>query len=163
MPALDPESIPVDHPLPDGEVVSWKGYELTAYYFPGQTVHHDGLLIEHDRTRIFMRGDSFADSGINEYCSYNRDFPGDEPGHEECFCLVLQLEPDMLVASHRSPPSRFRKSISRRPWTSFATVGSWLSALLPWDDPHVGLDPSWVRAYPYRQAVRAGQPVTLEA
>lgn len=38
-----------------------------------------------------------------------------------------------------------------------------MAALLPWDDPNFGLDPSWVRAYPYRQAVLPGQTITLEA
>ena len=60
MPALTPESIHVDHALSEGEVINWKGYKLTGYYFPGQTIYHDGLLIEHDGTRIFMTGDSYC-------------------------------------------------------------------------------------------------------
>ena len=37
------------------------------------------------------------------------------------------------------------------------------SKLFPWDDPNFGLDPSWIRAYPYRQFVLPGQLVTIEA
>ena len=33
----------------------------------------------------------------------------------------------------------------------------------PWDDPNFGLDPAWVRAYPYRQFILPGQLVTIEA
>ena len=108
MPALTPESIHVDHPLSEGEVINWKGYKMTGYYFPGQTIYHDGLLIEHDGTRIFMTGDSYADFGIDDYCSYNRNFLGkDEPGYEQCFRLLLKLKPDMLVASHWGPAAVF--------------------------------------------------------
>ena len=37
------------------------------------------------------------------------------------------------------------------------------SVLFPWDDPNFGLDPDWVRAYPYRQFILPGQRVTIEA
>jgi len=35
--------------------------------------------------------------------------------------------------------------------------------LLPWDDPNFGLDPYWIRTYPYRQSILPGQQATLEA
>ena len=38
-----------------------------------------------------------------------------------------------------------------------------LSQVLPWDDPNFGLDPYWIRTYPYRQSVLPGQKVALEA
>ena len=38
-----------------------------------------------------------------------------------------------------------------------------LRRLFPWDDPNFGLDPYWIRAYPYRQSVLPGQRVALEA
>jgi hypothetical protein len=37
------------------------------------------------------------------------------------------------------------------------------SLLFPWKDPNFGLDPSWVRAYPYRQFILPGQRVSVEA
>ena len=37
------------------------------------------------------------------------------------------------------------------------------SELFPWDSPNFGLDPAWIRAYPFRQRVLPGQPVTVEA
>lgn len=162
MPALCPESIHVDHPFMEGEVLNWKGYKLTAYYFPGQTIYHDGLLIEHEGTRIFMSGDSFANFGIDDYCSYNRNFLGDEPGYEHCFRLLLRLKPDMLVAAHWGPIPCSEEYL-RKALGLLKERRKILSAMLPWDDPNFGLDPSWIRAYPYRQSVLPGQLVTLEA
>ena len=74
MPCLISESTHVDHALSEGEVINWKGYKMTGYYFPGQTIFHDGLLIEHGGTRIFMTGDSYANFATDDYCSYNRNF-----------------------------------------------------------------------------------------
>jgi glyoxylase-like metal-dependent hydrolase (beta-lactamase superfamily II) len=163
MPALTPESIHVDHPLSEGEVINWKGYKMTGYYFPGQTIFHDGLLIEHDGTRIFMTGDSYADFGIDDYCSYNRNFLGkDEPGYDQCFRLLLKLKPDMLVASHWGPVP-YSEEYMMKGLKLFEERRVLFSRMFPWDDPNFGLDPSWIRAYPYRQFILPGQLVTIEA
>jgi glyoxylase-like metal-dependent hydrolase (beta-lactamase superfamily II) len=163
MPALIAESTHVDHPLSEGEVVNWRGYKLTGYYFPGQTIFHDGLLIEHDGTRIFMTGDSFADFGIDDYCSYNRNFLGvAEPGYDRCFRLLLKLKPDLLVASHWGPVPYSDEYIEKA-LRLFEQRRALFSVLFPWGDPNFGLDPSWVRAYPYRQFILPGQRVSIEA
>jgi hypothetical protein len=163
MPALTPESIHVDHPLSEGEVINWKGYKMTAYYFPGQTIFHDGLLIEHDGTRIFMTGDSFADFGIDDYCSHNRNLLGkDEPGYELCFRLLLKLKPDMLVASHWGPLP-YSDEYMEKGLKLLEERRVLFSGMFPWDDPNFGLDPSWVRAYPYGQFILPRQLVTIEA
>lgn len=163
MPALTPQCIHVDHALSEGEVINWKGYKMTGYYFPGQTIFHDGLLIEHDGTRIFMTGDSYADFGIDDYCSYNRNLVGkDEPGYEQCFRLLLKLKPDLLVASHWGPQP-YSDEYMEKGLKLFEARVPLFSALFPWDDPNFGLDPDWVRAYPYRQFVLPGQRVTVEA
>jgi glyoxylase-like metal-dependent hydrolase (beta-lactamase superfamily II) len=165
MPCLCPESIHVDHALSEGEVIDWKGYKLTAYYFPGQTLFHDGLLIERDGARIFMTGDSFANWGIDDYCSYNRNFIGEDgrkAGYERCLRLLLELKPDMLMAAHWGPEPVSRNYLEK---TLDLLEERWklFKALFPWDDPNFGLDPHWVRAYPYRQSILPGQSVTLEA
>jgi len=163
MPALTPESIHVDHPLSEGEVINWKGYKMTGYYFPGQTIFHDGLLIEHDGTRIFMTGDSYADFGIDDYCSYNRNFLGkDEPGYDQCFRLLLKLKPDMLVASHWGHVP-YSEEYMMKGLKLFEERRVLFLRMFPWDDPNFGLDPSWIRAYPYRQFILPGQLVTIEA
>lgn len=162
MPCLLPESIHVDHPLQEGKVIHWKGYEMTGYYFPGQTLFHDGLLIEHKGGRIFMCGDALNNFGIDDYCIYNRNFLGDhEPGYQQCFRTLLKLKPDMLVAAHFGPLPFAPKDIEKAQQLLRERY-SLFQKLLPWEDPNFGMDPHWVRAYPFHQAVFAGSPVTLE-
>jgi hypothetical protein len=162
MPCLFPESVHIDHPMDEGEVIDWKGYKLTAYYFPGQTLHHDGLLVEHQGTRVFLSGDSFTNFGMDDYCSYNRNLLGEGRGFKLCLRLLQRLKPDLLLAAH---------------WGVVPVSGAYLDKalealsqreilmrkLMPWDNPNFGLDPYWVRAYPYRQSILPGQEVTLEA
>jgi glyoxylase-like metal-dependent hydrolase (beta-lactamase superfamily II) len=165
MPCLFPESIHVDHVLAEGERLHWKGYELTAYYFPGQTLYHAGLLIEHDGTRVFMTGDAFGNWAIGDVCSYNRNFigkDGEMNGIERCLRLLLELKPDLLYAAHWGP-IRFSEEYIERTLDLLRNRHLMLTALLPWDDANFGLDPYWVRAYPYRQSILPGQKVTLEA
>lgn len=162
MPCLYPERIRVDHPLSEGEVINWKGYKLTAYYFPGQTLYHDAMLVDHGGTRIFLSGDSFSNFGIDDYCIYNRNFLGEELGYRKCIRLLLTLKPDMLVAAHYGPLP-FAEANLRKALELLEEREKLFGTLLPWPSPNFGLDPHWVRAYPFRQSVLPGQAVTLEA
>ncbi len=165
MPCLFPESIHVDHVLTEAEKLHWKGYDLTAYCFPGQTLYHAGLLLEHDGTRVFMTGDAFGNWAIGDVCSYNRNFVGKDgktDGCERCLRLLLELKPDLLYAAHWGP-IRFSQEYIERTLDLLQKRDKMLSALLPWDDPNFGLDPYWIRAYPYRQSILPGQRVTLDA
>ncbi len=162
MPCLFPESIHIDHPLTNGEVINWKGYRLTGYYFPGQTLYHGGLLVEREGTRLFMSGDSFANFGIDDYCAYNRNFIGrSEPGYQQCIQLLLKLEPDMLVAAHHGPIPFARDNLYKA-LLLLQEREAFFGSLLCWEDPNFGLDPCWIRAYPFRQKVLPGQAVTVQ-
>ncbi len=165
MPCLFPESIHVDHVLEEGETLHWKGYDITGYYFPGQTLYHEGLLIEHNEYRLFMCGDSFANWTIGDVCIQNRNFvgkDGEEAGIIRCLKLLQRLKPDLLYAAHWGPMPISQEYIKE-------TIGllqkreKMFAELFPWDDPNFGLDPCWVRAYPYRQKIVGGQKVIIDA
>jgi glyoxylase-like metal-dependent hydrolase (beta-lactamase superfamily II) len=162
MPCLFPESIRVDHPLEHGQTIDWKGFKLTAYHFPGQTVYHDGLLVEKDGFRVFFTGDSFANWGIDDYCSQNRCFLGRDTGYEKCFEILLQARPDILMAAHWGPlpvsPAYLKRSLAL-----LQEREKLYEKLLPHKSVNFGADPCWIRAYPYRQTALPGGPVEIEA
>lgn len=162
MPCVFPESIHVDYVIQEGEVINWKGFKLTGYYFPGQTIYHDALLIEKDGTRLFVTGDSMTNFAIDDYCSYNRNVIGKGGGYERCLRLLMQVKPDLMWAAHYGPLPVTQQYLQKalRLVEEREKLGV---ALFPWDDPNFSLDPGWVRAYPYRQNVFRGQPVAFEA
>ena len=162
MPCLFPESIHVDRVMEHGETMHWKGFELTAYHFPGQTLYHDGLLVQHAGFKVFLTGDSLTNWGVDDYCSQNRCFLGPNVGYEKCFQILLDTQPDMLVAAHWGPEPLSAEYL-RRTIALFKKREKLFRNLFPYDNPNFGTDPCWIRAYPYRQSVMPGAPVVIEA
>lgn len=162
LPALPSQPVRVDRSLQDGDTINWKGFKLTSYHFPGQTLYHGGLLIEHAGRRIFHVGDSFNNWGIADHTSHNRNFLGTDQGYEKCLRLLRELKPDLLLASHWGALP-FSDEHAARTLALLEERRRLLSELLPWEDINFGLDPYWARAYPYRQTVLPGAVVTLEA
>jgi glyoxylase-like metal-dependent hydrolase (beta-lactamase superfamily II) len=162
LPAQASQPVRVDHALGEGETIRWKGFELTGYHFPGQTLYHGGLLIEHDGTRVFHVGDSFNNWGIEDHTSHNRNLLGAGQGYEQCLRLLLDLKPDLLLASHWGALP-ISESYLQRTLELLEERRRLLDSLIPGDHINFGLDPYWARAYPYRQTVLPGALVTLEA
>jgi glyoxylase-like metal-dependent hydrolase (beta-lactamase superfamily II) len=67
MPCLTSTPITSGKPQPDGTRMRWHEFQFTVFDFPGQTLYHDGLLVEHDDGgALFFTGDSFTPSGIDD-------------------------------------------------------------------------------------------------
>jgi len=162
MPCLFPESIRVDHPMEHGQTLDWKGFKLTAYNFPGQTIYHGGLLVEKDGLKVFFTGDSFANWGVDDYCSQNRCFIGPDVGYERCFQILLQAQPNILMAAHWGPLPVSLEYL-KKSLTLFREREGLYQKLFPHSDVNFGTDPSWIRAYPYRQTALSGGLVEIEA
>jgi glyoxylase-like metal-dependent hydrolase (beta-lactamase superfamily II) len=162
MPALYPESIRVDRVMEHGESIDWRGFRLTAYHFPGQTLFHAGLLAERNGFKAFFTGDSFANWGIGDYCSQNRCFLGPEVGFRKCLRVLLDTKPDMLVAAHWGPLPVSAEYV-RKTDAMLQQRERLFAAVFPHDNVNFGLDPCWIRAYPYRQSALPGAQVVIEA
>jgi hypothetical protein len=76
--------------------------------------------------------------------------------------LLLELKPDILVQAHRGPAAVSEEYL-RKMLDVFQRRDGLCRQLLPYDDPNFGLDPYWIRAYPYRQEAAAGGAIELEA
>ena len=162
LPALFPEPIRVDHPLRDRQSFEWKGFKLTAYDFPGQTLYHDGLLVERDGYKVFFTGDCFSSRSFSDVCSQNRNFSGLDVGFEKCCRILLEVKPDILMAAHWGPlpmtDAYLRKFIAY-----LEARERVYQQLLPYDNVNFGTDPYWIRAYPFRQQALPGATVAIEA
>jgi hypothetical protein len=162
MPCLFPESIRIDRVMEHGETIHWKGFRLTAYHFPGQTLYHGGLLAERNGFKVFFTGDSITNWGVDDYCSQNRCFLGTDVGYGKCFEILLDTQPGMLVAAHWGPEPVSAEYL-KKTRAFFTEREKLLKDLLPYDNVNFGTDPCWIRAYPYRQRVLPGSQVDIEA
>ena len=136
---------------------------MTLYYFPGQTLYHDALLVRKDSgEQYFFIGDSFTPSGIDDYCLLNRNFLHPDTGFRFCLELVKQAAPEaLLINQHVGPAFRFSVPQLDAMQKVLEERVELLRALVPWDDPHFAIDESWARFHPYACRVRPGAAVTL--
>jgi glyoxylase-like metal-dependent hydrolase (beta-lactamase superfamily II) len=154
-------SSPIDSlvTVPDASGMTWKEFTFTFYYFPGQTLYHDALLVEKkDGEKIFFVGDSFSPTGLDDYCLQNRNFVQSGMGYLYCLQLLRNLPGDCwIVNNHIEPPFRFTAKQLDFMAARLHERRTLLQDLFPWDEPNYGLDERWARMYPYGQTIRPGQ------
>lgn len=162
MPCLDPNPIVVDKVVKTGEMWQWKDFRLTAYDFPGQSYYDAALLVEHDGVSVLFVGDSLTPGGIDDYCAQNRNLLGEGVGFDRCLTLIDELRPDLLVNEHVAGAFTFSPKELHEMQAIFREREALFGKLFPWDHPNYGLDPRWVRCYPYNQTVKSGSEVNFE-
>ncbi len=163
MPCLTTNPIHISGRAEEGTRWRWKEFELTVFYFPGQTLQHDALLVKKDTgEQFFFVGDSFTPSGIDDYCLLNRNLLHQGTGYPLCLQTVKQFAPDaLLINQHVGPAFRFSGQQLDYMIDVLKQRSELLQKLLPWDDPNYGIDEGWVRFYPYAQSVQASETIKL--
>lgn len=165
LPCLTRHPILVSGRLTSGARWRWKEFEMTACYFPGQTLYHQALLVHKDGGEsIFFIGDSFTPSGIDDYCLQNRNFLHPDTGFFQCLAVLKTLpEGSWLVNQHVEPMFRFTPQQLERMRTTLYKRADLLRSLFPWDDPNYGLDESWARLHPYSIQAETQKPFACRA
>lgn len=165
LPCLTRNPIMVSGRLTSGARWRWKEFDLTAWFFPGQTLYHQALLVRKDGGEsILFVGDSFTPSGLDDYCLQNRNFLHPGTGYFQCLSRLRDLPAGCwLVNQHVEPMFRF--SPAQLQWMESALEKrvELLRDLFPWDDPNYGLDEAWARLVPYGIQADAGKPFACRA
>lgn len=161
LPCMSPSVIHVDRPTADGESWQWHEFKMTAYYLPGQTLYHGALFVEGRGVRMLFVGDSFTRAGIDDYCTYNRNFLGDNVGFDRCLRLIEKLKPTHLFNCHVDQAFDFAAEGIAFMRATLAERERLFGQLVPWDHANFGLDAHWVRCDPYEQSVSPGGTLEL--
>lgn len=162
LPCISPNSAPVDRITEDGDSWQWREFRLTACHFPGQTLYHGGLLVEGQGTSVLFVGDSFAPTGLDDYCAGNRNFLRWGHGLRRCLDLLRLYRPEYLVNQHQEQAFRFTDEHLDYLEAALAKREALLSDLLPWPHPDFGTDEWWVRTYPYQQEAAPGSLIAVD-
>ena len=162
LPCISPSVVKVDRVLQDGESFPWHEFRITAYDFPGQTLYHGGLFVEKGPDRLLFVGDSFTPAGIDDYCIQNRNFLHEDSGFFRCLDLIARLKPTHMFNCHVDAAFTFLPEDCEEIRQRLRRRRELMKEILPWRDPHFGMDEFWVRCDPYEQAVSAGKKVQLE-
>lgn len=147
--------------MESGERLEWKDFNLSFYYFPGQTLYHDALMFEKKNGEaVFFIGDSFTPSGIDDYCLLNRNLLHPGAGYFYCLDLLRSLPDNVLLANqHVEPLFAFSKAQIDHMTAVLKERTKLMEELLPFDDINYGIDEQWARIYPYGQKASPGETV----
>ena len=148
--------------LEDGTQWDWEDFRLTAMHLPGQCIAHSGLLVEKDGEKVLLCGDSFAPTGLDDYCAENRNLTGKDRGYDLCVKLLRKYGVQQLVNEHQSDPFIYDEAYLTHLETTMAEREVCLTQLLP-GDIGFGVDPQWLRAWPMEQTVTEGAPMRISA
>lgn len=159
LPCLTTDPVHVSARAASGDSWRWKEFRMTLFYFPGQTILHDALLVERDGgEKVFFIGDSFTPSGIDDYCLLNRNLLHEGKGYFFCLDLLRDRAPDaLLVNQHVGPTFRFSRAQIDRMLATLRERVELLRPLVSWNDPNFALDEGWARFYPYAVRTRRGE------
>ena len=163
LPCLTMNPITSGKPQRDGIRMRWQEFQFTFFDFPGQTLYHDGLLVEKDDGEsLFFTGDSFTPSGVDDYCLQNRNILRDGEGFLYCLGVLERLRKDVwLVNQHVDPTFRFSAEQFARMRVELKKRIAILTELAPWPDPNFAIDESWAAVRPYGTSVHKGERVEL--
>jgi len=158
LPAMTPNPVENIRVVPDGFEMRWKEFSLRFFYFPGQTIYHDALLLTRDNGEtIFFIGDSFSPSGIDDYCLLNRNLLQENTGYFHCLDFLKKLPPEtLLINEHITQPFAFNSAQVAMMTETLRERLLLCRELFPWDDPNYGLDEQWIRFEPYSMELQRG-------
>ena len=164
LPCLTTNPITSGKPQSDGAQLRWHEFTLTFFDFPGQTLYHDGLLVEKDSGEtLFFLGDSFTPSGIDDYCLQNRDFAREGEGYLYCLRVLDRLpKQTWLINQHVEPTFRYTPAQMERMRGELLKRIAILRELSPWPDLNFTIDESWAAIRPYGVDTTPGKRVKVE-
>jgi hypothetical protein len=100
-------------------------------------------------------------SGIDDYCSWNRNWLGEGLGYDRCLQLIQNLKPTHVFNCHVNPAFDFTEEELNFMRANLAERDKLYSQLFPWDSANYGLDEHWIRCYPYEQDASSGDGIDL--
>lgn len=163
MPAMTNQPIKEPRAIQDRGQMNWHEFQFTFHFFPGQALYHGALLVERLNERpVFFIGDSFAPSGIDDYCLLNRNLLGDK-GYNLCFRKLREFgKPVWLVNEHIAQVFQFSPSELDYLESRYKQREGLLADLFPWDSPNYGIDERWAEFYPYSIDIGNNSTATLD-
>ena len=163
LPCLTKNPITVTAKHREGDTWKWKEYRMTIFDHPGQTLHHNALLVQRAKGwSAFFAGDSFTPTGIDDYCLQNRNLLHEGQGYFRCLAQLERLPAGCFILNqHVEPAFRFTSTQINQMRDTLQRRIPLLAELLPFDDPNYGLDEGWAVLHPYWTTLRPGQPAKL--
>jgi len=164
LPAMTETAVKKVTAVEDGHSMKWHEFDLTFHFFPGQTLYHGALLARKAGEKpVFFIGDSFAPSGIDDYCVLNRNLVHADSGFLRCLKQLRTLKGNYwLVNEHIPFVFTFHDKELDYLETRYRARIDILRELFPWDDPNYGIDEQWAVFYPRGMNLPRGETAKIQ-
>ena len=157
------EPLTFDRRFRDGDSFEWRGFRLNVDWMPGQTRYHaclhgviDGRRVAFTGDNVFARPGDESQGGTEAVVARNGGTL--EDGYIAAADYLHTIAPDLLVGGHSWVMDR-PAALIRRYKQRAVELREAFRALTGPEDYRWAFDPYWVRAVPYRVAVKPGGSV----
>ncbi|MBZ5669561.1 MAG: MBL fold metallo-hydrolase [Acidobacteriia bacterium] len=162
------EPIKVDRSFRHGETFKWEEFEFTVYHSPGHTEFQMAMFADIDGAPVAFTGDAFFPFNVftgqpTSQLRHNLIFRNwvENDSHVRSIRTILEHEPTMVAPGHGKPFLSSREDLENLRQRLEEEQQDFFSVIAD-PDCNFGLNPSWVRLYPYQLLAQAGASSTLE-
>ncbi|MBM3724911.1 MAG: MBL fold metallo-hydrolase [Acidobacteria bacterium] len=159
------EPFQVNRSFKHGERFRWEEFEFEVAHSPGHTEYQMALFVNIDGNRVAFTGDALFPNPRNDgSLRHNLVFRNhvENDSHLKSIRNLIAREPTMLAPGH-GKPYPVDNAILTATEHKLRRQQQFFFDLLPEGQTDFGLDPSWVKLYPYQMLVKAGAEQTCEA
>ena len=167
------EPIKVDRSFRNGESFKWEEFEFTVCHNPGHTEFQMAMFVEMDGARVAFTGDNFFPFPLPSG-SWPHDSPAYQIRHNLCYRnwvesdshlksvrTIIDHEPTMIAPAHGKPFLSSQQEVEDLK-QRMEKQTEYFTSVIADEDCNFGLNPSWVRLYPYQSTARPGSTAALE-
>ena len=158
------EPIKIDRAFHNGETFKWEEYEFQVFHSPGHTEYQMAMFATIDGARVAFTGDAFFPTGSSDsLLRHNLIFRNwvENDSHVKSIKTILEHEPNIVAPGHGKPFLSNKADLENLKQRLEGQQKYFFDAIAD-PDCNFGLNPSWVRLYPYQLQAKAGSTASLE-
>lgn len=157
------EAFQVDRTFRHGERFRWEEFEFEITHSPGHTNYQMALFVTIDGNRVAFTGDAFFPNPGGTALRHNLIFRNDvqNDSHLRSIRNLIEHEPTMIAPGH-GRPYPVDRSLLLATEERLRKQQQLFHDLLPEGEVDFGMDPSWVKIYPYQILIGPGERQKLE-
>ena len=156
------EPIKIDRAFRNGDTFKWEEFEFQVFHSPGHTEYQMVLFATIDGARVAFTGDAFFPRGDGTL-RHNLIFRNwvENDSHVKSIRTILEHEPNIVAPGHGKPFLSNKADLENLRMRLEDQQKYFFDAIAD-PDCDFGLNPSWVRLYPYQLLAKAGSSAALE-
>jgi glyoxylase-like metal-dependent hydrolase (beta-lactamase superfamily II) len=156
------EPFKVDRFFRHGEKFKWEEFEFEMTHSPGHTEYQMAMFVTIDGARIAFTGDAFfplpnatqSEGALRHNLIFRNHVESDS--HLKSIRNIIDHEPNLIAPGHGKPFLINRADLLATE-EKLRKQKDLFHQVIADDVPEYGMDPSWVKIYPYQMQVKAGE------